>query len=587
MLVEPKLKTLLELVKTSTREELVWMNGYLAGLLERPQQAASTEAAVQQAANIIQQPIAAPAAAVAKPAVQKITLVYGSETGNSKKLATDFAGQAKKAGINAKLVSLDQYRLNDLSKEEYFFAIISTQGDGEPPATAKKFFDHIHQNGIKLQMKFGVLALGDTGYPLYCKAGEDVDAQLQKLGGQRIVPLQKCDTDYESDAGNWFNTLLQSLSTGGAQPAPQTASVTSTPVRKSSHKKLYAGTVLSNVNLNDIGSSKETYHVEIGVEEEVDYLPGDSIGIVPQNPAVTVAAILNLTGIDPNLIVNFRNEPLPVSQLLRNRLNIIYLPERLVREYAKLVQQDIPATRIGLLDLLKIYPVRDAAQFEEVIALLEPITPRLYSISSSPAAHDREIHLTVARDTYYVNGESKFGLCSDYLANQPENGEFDFYVHRNNQFRLPDADTDVIMIGPGTGIAPFRSFLWERDASGAAGRNWLFFGEQHFVTDFLYQTEIQNWVQTGTLTKVSLAFSRDQQYKVYVQHRILEEGRELWKWIEKGAFIYLCGTRDPMSTDVEYAILQVIERFGGKGVRDAINYLEDLKAAGRFLKDVY
>lgn len=584
MLVEPKLRTLLELVKTSSREELMWMNGYLAGLLERPSQPVSVESAVQEVANIIQQPVPAPVALPAKPAVQKITLAYGTETGNSKKLATDFAGQAKKAGIVAKLVGLDQYRLNDLSKEEYFFAIISTQGDGEPPVTAKKFFDHIHQNGVKLQMKFGILALGDTSYPLYCKAGEDVDAQLQKLGGQRIVPLQKCDTDYEADAGNWFNAVLQSLSTGSPQSAP---AIVSTPAKKSSHKKLYTGSVLSSVNLNDRGSSKETYHIEIGVEEEVDYLPGDSIGIVPHNPASTVAAILNLTGIDPNLIINFRNEALPAGQLLSTRLNIVYLPERVVNQYAKLVKQDIPATRIGLLDLLKIYPVKDAAQFEEVISILEPITPRLYSISSSPAAHDREIHLTVARDTFHVNGECKYGLCSDYLAQQQENDEFDFYVHRNNQFRLPEPDADVIMIGPGTGIAPFRSFLWERDAAGGTGRNWLFFGEQHFVSDFLYQTEIQNWLQTGTLQKLSVAFSRDQQYKIYVQHRILEEGRELWKWIEKGAYIYLCGTRDPMSTDVEYALLQVIERFGGRGSRDAINYLEDLKAAGRYLKDVY
>lgn len=585
MLVEPKLKTLLELVKTATREELVWMNGYLAGLLERPSGAASVTSAVQQVASIIQQPSAA--ALPSKPTVQKITLAYGTETGNSKKLAADFAGQAKKAGINAKLVSLDQYRLNDLSKEEYFFAIISTQGDGEPPATAKKFFDHLHHQSAQLQMKFGVLALGDTSYPLYCKAGEDVDTQLQKLGGQRIVPLQKCDTDYESDAASWFSSVLQQLCGISAQPAPQATAIVTAPVRKSSHKKLYSGTVLSSVNLNDRGSSKETYHIEIGVEEEVDYLPGDSIGIIPENPAATVAAILNLTGIDSKRIISFRNESLPVEQLLRTRLNIIYLPERVVNHYAKLVQQDIPATRIGLLDLLKIYPVRDATQFEEVVALLEPITPRLYSISSAPAAHDREVHLTVARDTFFVNDECKYGLCSDYLAQQPENGEFDFYVHRNNQFRLPDANTDVIMIGPGTGIAPFRSFLWERDSLGGDGRNWLFFGEQHFVTDFLYQTEIQNWLQTGTLHRLSLAFSRDQQYKVYVQHRILEEGRELWKWIEKGACIYLCGTRDPMSTDVEYAILQVIERFGGKGSRDAINYLEELKAAGRFLKDVY
>lgn len=578
MLVEPKLKTLLELVNTSNREELVWMNGYLAGLLA---QKADPATATQPAA----QAVATPAAT--KPAVGKITIAYGTESGNSKKLATDFATQAKKNGISTKVVSLDQYRLNDLSKEEYFFTIISTQGEGEPPATAKKFYDHIHQNGFKLsQLKFGVLALGDTSYPLYCKAGEDVDNQLQKLGGQRVVSLVKCDTDYEKDAASWFAGVLQQLNGNGAAAAPALVAAPA-PIKKTTGKKIYAGTILSGINLNDRGSAKETYHIEIGVEEEVVYEPGDSIGIVPENPLAAVEAVLSLTGIDRHLKLPFRGDTYTVFDLLRKKLNIIYLPERVVKQYANIVKQDIPETKIGLTDLLKIYPVSGAAQFEEVIAILEPITPRLYSISSSPAAHSGEVHLTVARDTFFVNEELKYGLCSDFLACLKEQGSIEFYVHKNHQFRLPEADKDIILIGPGTGIAPFRSFLAERDAAGAGGRNWLFFGEQHFVTDFLYQTELQNWMQTGVLTKLNCAFSRDQQYKVYVQHRLLEQAAELWNWINSGAYLYVCGAKAPMSRDVEYALLQVIERFGSKNSREAVAYLDEMITDGRYLKDVY
>lgn len=573
MLVEPKLKVLLDLVNSSSKEELIWMNGYLAGLLAQNQP--------------VQQTAPAPVAAAAKPAVQKITIAYGTETGNSKKLATDFASQAKKSGINAKLVSLDQYRLNDLSKEEYFFTIISTQGEGEPPATAKKFYDHIHQNGFKLnQLKFGVLALGDTSYPLFCKAGEDVDAQLQRLGGQRIVSLQCCDTDYQSEATSWFSNVLTQLTTAGS-PAPSVA--VGTPVaKKTTGKKIYKGTILTNINLNDRGSHKETYHIEIGVEEELDYAPGDSIGIIPENPKTVVDTILALGFSNNGTPITFRNETDSIYNHLKKRINVAWLPERVVKQYAAIIKQDIPETKIGLVDLLKIYPVKDVQQFHEVIGILEPITPRLYSISSSPEAHSGEIHITVARDTFYINQEAKFGLCSDYLSQHlSPDSEIEFYVHKNIQFRLPDAGKDVIMIGPGTGIAPFRSFLAERDATGAEGRNWLFFGDQHFVTDFLYQTEIQNWLQTGALTKISLAFSRDKAYKVYVQHRILEQGAELWKWISSGAYIYICGAKNPMAVDVEYAVLQVIERFAGKTGEEAIQYLDELKEAGRFLKDVY
>jgi sulfite reductase (NADPH) flavoprotein alpha-component len=582
MLAEHKLKLLQDLVRSSTKEELVWINGFLAGVLmnchDQPA-LASTSAPATAAA-----PVAAPAAD--KPAVSKITIAYGTETGNSKKLAADLAAKAKKSGINAKVVSLDQYRLNDLAKEEYFFTIISTQGEGEPPATAKKFYDHIHQNGFKLnQLKFGVLALGDTSYPLFCKAGEDVDQQLQKLGGQRITPLVKCDTDYQGDADSWFSQVLHSLTTTSSSNGSATVGAT-VVAKKPTGKKTYIGNIITNVNLNDRGSNKATHHIEI-VADDLEYQPGDSIGIVPENAPALVDAIIGVTGIDARKTVPFRNESHTVLELLKKKLNIAYLPERVVKQYASIVKQDIPETKISLLDLLKIYPVNNAAQFEEVIGILEPITPRLYSISSSPQAHSGEVHVTVARDNFKVNGEVKHGLCSNFLAELPVDSSLEFYVHKNNQFRLPEANKDVIMIGPGTGIAPFRSFIAERDAAGAEGRNWLFFGDQHFVTDFLYQTELQNWMQTGVLTKMNVAFSRDQATKIYVQHKMLQHSKELYEWLQNGAYVYICGAKEPMSVDVENTLLQIIERFGSKSTAQAIEYLNNLKEEGRFLKDVY
>jgi sulfite reductase (NADPH) flavoprotein alpha-component len=576
MLTTPKLKTLQELIAGATKEELIWLSGYLAGVV------AHTTGQPAITANVLATATAQEPEAAAKPAVNKITIAYGTETGNSKKLATDFAARARKKGINAKIVGLEQYRLTDLSKEEYFFTVISTQGDGEPPASAKKFYDHIHKEPLQLpQLKYGVLALGDTSYPLFCKAGEDVDQQLQRMGGQRIVSLQKCDTDYEVEAGGWFDQILQKLlsSTAPALSAPAVV------VRKHTGKKIHAGTVLSNINLNDIGSGKQTHHLEIAAE--VEYQPGDSIAITPENPREIVEAIISVTGIDAARKVTYREEELSVADLLRRKLNIVFLPERVVKKYAAIVRQDIPETRIGLLDLLKIYPVKDITQFQEVISILEPTAPRLYSISSSPEAHSGEIHVTVAKDTFVVNGETKHGLCSDVLSQLSPDHTLEFYVHRNSQFKLPAHDKDVIMIGPGTGIAPFRSFLAERDATGASGRNWLFFGDQHFTTDFLYQTEIQNWIQTGVLTKINTAFSRDQQDKVYVQHKMHKQAAELYAWLEAGAYVYLCGAKEPMSVDVENALLTIIQQQGKKNAAQAEGYLDELKEAGRYVKDVY
>jgi sulfite reductase (NADPH) flavoprotein alpha-component len=283
----------------------------------------------------------------------------------------------------------------------------------------------------------------------------------------------------------------------------------------------------------------------------------------------------------------FRSEEVTAYELLKKKLNIFYLPERVVSKYAALIGQDIPPTKIGLLDLLKIYPLENKAQFEQLIEILEPIAPRLYSISSSPEAHSGEVHITVARDKFHVNDEWKCGLCSDYLSQLPTENNIEFYIHKNNQFRLPADDKDIIMIGPGTGIAPFRSFLAHRDATGASGRNWLFFGDQHFVSDFLYQTELQNWMETGVLSKINVAFSRDQKEKVYVQHKMLKHGQELYDWLVNGASIYVCGAKEPMSVDVEDTLMQIVEKFGNKTIEEAAQFVEQLKDEDRYLKDVY
>ena len=564
MLGEPKLKVLLELIKHSSHDELVWMNGYLSGLLAREEK---KEESIP-----------------AKPAVGKITIAYGTETGNAKRIATDFAARAKKNGINAKLVSLDQYRLNDLSKEEYFFTVISTQGDGEPPAAAKKFYDHIHQNTSQLSnLKYGVLALGDTAYPQFCKVGEDVDAQLSKLGGERFISLQKCDTDYASEADSWFDDVLKQLNIGSGSSARSAAIAVP---KKSSGKKIFSGKVLANINLNDTGSNKQTHHIEIGADE-IEYQPGDSIGIIPHNSEKLVKKILENCCCDKVKKYSYRNEELTVYELMTKKLNISFLPDRVVKKYAAIVQQEIPDTKISFGDLLRVYPVRDAAQFDEVLQILEPIAPRLYSIASSPEAHGGEVHLTVARDTFFVNDEVKYGLCSDCLSQWPVDSSIDFYVHHNDQFRLPADDKDVIMIGPGTGIAPFRSFIAHRDATGAQGKNWLFFGDQHFVTDFLYQSEIQSWLETEVLTRVNVAFSRDQKEKVYVQHKIKKYGKEFFNWLESGAYVYLCGAKDPMSVDVENTILEIIQSEGHYSPEKAGEYLNKLKEDGRYMKDVY
>ncbi|HEU4903853.1 MAG TPA: flavodoxin domain-containing protein [Flavisolibacter sp.] len=568
MIAQSKIKQVQEMVAGLTKEEIIWLSGYLSGLA-----GAETKLLPADANG---------SAASAAAAVQKITIAYGTETGNAKKLAGNLAAKAKKKGIQPKLVSLDQYKLTDLSKEEWFFTIISTQGEGEPPAAAKKFYDYVHQDDVKLsKLNYGVLALGDTAYPLFCKAGEDVDQQLQKLGGKRIVPLQKLDTDYEEEAEQWINNLLQSLTVPSQSAAP-TAATTAKKVGK----KTYNGTIQARFNLNGRGSQKQTYHLEIAAEDVV-FEPGDAIGIIPKNKPELVQKIIALGGVPENTLVPFKNETTTLDLLLSKKVSLVNLSERVVKKYAEIVKQDIPDTRMDYSDLLRIYPIGNSEQFLATLQILDPISPRLYSIASSPEAHSGEVHLTVGMHRFCVNDQVRDGMCSYYLSQMTEGEEIEFYIHKNHLFKLPAADKDVIMIGPGTGIAPFRSFVAHRDATGADGRNWLFFGDQHFTTDFLYQAEWLNWIETGVLTKMNVAFSRDQDEKLYVQHKLWQHREELVKWLETGSHLYICGAKEPMSIDVENMLTQIIKEQKGLTEEAAVEYINALKDEGRYLKDVY
>lgn len=560
MLSEGRLRTLNDFIEKTSKEELIWINGYIAGLISSSGLKASEASAAQK----------------------KFTILYGTDTGNSKKLALEFTAQAKKQGAKVRMVGMDTYKTEDLKQEKFLCIILSTHGDGDPPPSAKKFFDFLMDTTtLYTGLEFAVLALGDTSYPYYCKAGDDVHQRLIALGANAVFPVQKCDVDYQDDATAWYQSYLNSF----PAEVPKEAVI---GTKKVAHgKKWYTGIIKTNINLNGHTSNKQTHHIEIRTLEPILYEPGDSLGIIPKNKKSTVERILQLVHIDPMLSVPYKGAGNTLIHLLINVLNISYLKESQVQKYADLMEHDIPKVRMDLIDLVRLYPVLHSNLFIEFITHLNEQTPRLYSICSSPKVRDFEIHILVSKNSFTAMDELKFGLASEQLSEFAEDTSLDFYIHKNKSFRLPSPETDIIMIGPGTGIAPMRSFLEERDAIGAEGKNWLIFGEQHFTSDFFYQTEIQQYVSTGSLSKVDLAWSRDQKEKNYVQHRMREKGKELYEWIKGGAHVYVSGSRSPMSEDVEKAWIDIFYTHSGKSAPESEDYLNELKESGQYRVDVY
>jgi sulfite reductase (NADPH) flavoprotein alpha-component len=565
MLSESKLSLLQQLVRSSSHDELVWTKGYIAGFLDSIG-AAGTSVATEL-----------PAAITVKP-----TIIYGTETGNSKKVASGLLAGFKKKKINAKVADVFQYDIAKLEKESLVLFVISTQGEGEFPQNAQAFYEKLVASSADLShLSFAVLGLGDSSYPLFNNAGVLLDNALGERGGKRLLPLVKADVDYTGTVEQW-EAELQSVFAN----APAPSKITTENATAISHKQNYKGAITHKVILNDTGSSKETFHIEITPQEEVHYEPGDALGLLPRNSNVQIESILHHFKADGNTLIELDGQTKTAIQWLEER-NITGLSKRSVASVGELFGKQLPEERADLEDLLSSHGVPEGVSLGQLIDLLLPIAPRLYSISSSAEAHDGQVHLTVNLNKFDAGGSLKYGLASRYLADHPLDEEIDFYIHKNKNFRLPGEDKDIIMIGPGTGIAPFRSFISQRDATGAQGRNWLFFGEQHFVQDFYYQTEIQDWLASGVLTTLDVAFSRDQEHKIYVQDRIREKAEEFNQWLEDGATLYICGQKSPMSVDVEAVITEVIAAQRNISPAEAVAVLEALEEEGRYQKDVY
>jgi sulfite reductase (NADPH) flavoprotein alpha-component len=454
--------------------------------------------------------------------------------------------------------------------------------------------------------RFSVLGLGDTSYEEFCKMGKDFDARLETLGAKRIYDRVDCDVDYDDDFAKWHKGALAVLE---AEAKPALSTTVATPVAaaatvKYSRKNPYPSELTERVMLNGEGSAKETIHLEFNLEGSgLEYQTGDALAVVPHNAEDVVNSIIETSKLDPEAPVSIKDKEVSLREALTRQLDITAISLPVLKRYneivkdAKLTAMLDPAKKADLqaylhgreiIDVLNDFPAKEITA-NALVGIMRKLPPRLYSIASSPKAHPGEVHLTVGVVRYDAHGRQRKGVCSTYLSDRISEGDkADVFVTANKHFKIPaDNDAPMIMVGPGTGIAPFRAFVEERKAIGAKGKNWLFFGDQHYLTDFLYQTEWQEYLADGVLTKLDLAFSRDQKDKVYVQDRMRENSAELYAWLEKGASFYVCGDASRMATDVDLALHEIIEKEGGKTSEDAAAYVKKLKTDKRYLRDVY
>ena len=547
------------------------------------------------------------AAAVAAPAGSlKLTVLYGTESGNAEKLADLSAKEAKKRGFQAAVKNMSDISPADLAKVENLLVIVSTWGDGEPPESATAFYKEF-MNGSAIHLpavRFSVCALGDTAYEKFCQTGKDIDARLEALGATRISPRQDCDVEYEQPHSEWLGAALKSF--GPAAPAPVVLAPTAAHVAEEYGKKNpFPSELLEKVLLNGKGTTKETWHYELSLEGSgLTYDAGDALAVVPVNAPDIVEGILKAAKLSGSENVEVKGVGQKVlADALREDFDITALSRAVLTKLQAISGSDKLAALLAddAKDQLKDYQwgrwITDAiADFAssgvaaaDLVSIFRKLPPRLYSIASSPLAHPVEVHLTIASVRYQAHGQPRKGVASTYLADLVAKGEkVPVYTHQNKNFRLPaSADTPVIMVGPGTGVAPFRAFVEHRAALGKPGKNWLFFGDQHYTYDFLYQTEWQDHLKEGNLTKLDVAFSRDQPEKVYVQHRMLDRAKELYGWLQEGAHFYVCGDASRMASDVHDALIAVVEKEGGFSREVAEAYVEDLKKSKRYQRDVY
>ncbi len=567
-------------------EQRAWLNGFFAGLFSR---GPATGAAVAPIATA--------------PALVPLTILFGSQTGTAESLAKRVAKEAGKRNFAATILDMAQTDLPKLAGEKNVLVITSTYGDGEPPDNAKALHTVLGTaTGDTLrQVRFSVCGLGDTNYTHFNQCAKDFDARLEKLGAVRVAERAECDLDYEEKFSAWLSAALAAFATETAT-SPNSAAVINVtePVRESapmvvsgySRQNPFPALLLTSRNLNAPGSAKQVHHIEFDLADSgLTYEAGDALGVCAHNCPELVADVLTALGCDGEEAV-----PAPdgSSLPLRRALTEFYDLGKPTPELLQLAPVSAgafagAAAPLHVIDVLLGSPSAKPSAVVFVKAL-KKLQPRLYSISSSPLAHAGQVHLTVGAVRYEKDGRARKGVCSTFLAERAKPGEarIGVFVHANKTFRPPaDASRPMIMVGPGTGIAPFRAFLHHRLASGATGKNWLFFGDQRAATDFLYQDELTALMKTDVLTRLDTAFSRDQAEKIYVQTRMLENATELFAWLERGAHFYVCGDASRMAKDVDAALHKVIELAGNRTPEQAADYVQALKAEKRYARDVY
>ncbi|WP_313681165.1 NADPH-dependent assimilatory sulfite reductase flavoprotein subunit [Pseudescherichia sp.] len=575
-----------------TPTQLAWVSGYFWGVLN-------------------QQPGAAAMAAAPAPAAETptITLLSASQTGNARRVAEALRDDLLAAKLNVNLVNAGDYKFKQIANEKLLVVVASTQGEGEPPEEAVALHKFLFsKKAPKLNgSAFAVFGLGDTSYEFFCQCGKDFDSKLAELGAERLLDRVDADVEYQTAASEWRARIVEILKARVPTESPAQAAVTATGVVNEVFSSPYTkeeplvATLAVNQKITGRDSEKDVRHIEIDLGDSgLRYQPGDALGVWYQNDPALVRELVELLWLKGDEPVTVDGKTLPLSEALEWHFELTVNTASIVENYARLSRSETLLPMVGDKARLQHYaattPIIDMVRFsaaqldaEALIGLLRPLTPRLYSIASSQAEVESEVHVTVGVVRYDVEGRARTGGASGFLADRvEEDGEIRVFIEHNDNFRLPaNPETPVIMIGPGTGIAPFRAFMQQRAADEAPGKNWLIFGNPHFTEDFLYQVEWQRYVKEGVLNRIDLAWSRDQKEKIYVQDKLREQGAELWRWINEGAHIYVCGDATRMARDVEQALLEVIAEFGGMDTETADEYLSELRVERRYQRDVY
>ncbi len=589
-----------QLLPKLTAEQQLWLGGYISALHIKESAHPSGGVAVLEKPDV-----------QTKIVSREVTILYGSQTGNGQHLAEELSKNLKAENFDVTLSAMNEFRPNALKKVEHLLMIVSTHGEGDPPDNAIPFYEYLHsRRAPELEnLQFSVLSLGDSSYEFFCQTGKDFEKRLLELGAKPLVPRVDCDLDFGEPAQEWFKEVTSKLNElGESTPTVQSTSNHVAEINRTVYSRTnpFHAEVLENLNLNGRGSKKETRHLELSIEgSNLQYEPGDSIGIYPKNDPELVDALIAEMNWDAeeSVTVNSQGDLRALREALISNFEITVLTKPLLQKAStltsnpklqKLLEEEDEETLKNYLygrDLLDL--VKDFAPWEgtanDFVAILRKIPARLYSIASSYEANPDEVHVTIGTVRYTAHERERFGVCSGECARRIKPGDtLPIYVQRNANFKLPDhPDTPIIMIGPGTGIAPFRSFLEEREEIGARGKSWLFFGDQHYTTDFLYQVEWQRWLKDGVLTRMDVAFSRDTDEKVYVQHKMLENSRDLFQWLEEGAVVYVCGDEKHMATDVHQTLVDIIETEGKMNSAEANDYLAQMQQQKRYQRDVY